>query len=78
MIRVCTAFISFVELRVHGERLSPSFDAPAGFVVRKGNDALREALNKGLHDAMQDGTWKTLHEKWFPGTPMPDAYLPKQ
>ncbi|EJJ26967.1 ABC transporter substrate-binding protein [Rhizobium sp. CF142] len=56
----------------------PSFDAPAGFVVRKGNDALREALSKGLHAAMQDGTWKKLHEKWFPGTPMPDAYLPKQ
>ncbi|WP_159947634.1 ABC transporter substrate-binding protein [Rhizobium sp. 18065] len=55
----------------------PSFDAPAGFVIRKGNDALREALNKALHDAMQDGTWKTLHEKWFPGTPMPDSYLPK-
>lgn len=56
----------------------PSFDAPAGFVVRKGNDALRAALNKGLHEAMADGTWKALHEKWFPGTPMPDAYLPKQ
>jgi polar amino acid transport system substrate-binding protein len=56
----------------------PSFDAPAGFVVRKGNDALREALNNCLHAAMQDGTWKKLHEKWFPGTPMPDAYLPKQ
>ncbi|MBB3660888.1 polar amino acid transport system substrate-binding protein [Rhizobium sp. BK650] len=55
----------------------PSFDAPAGFVIRKGNDALREALNKGLHEAMQDGTWKKLHEKWFPGTPMPEAYLPK-
>lgn len=56
----------------------PSFDAPAGFVIRKGNDALREALNKELHAAMQDGTWKKLHEKWFPGTPMPEAYLPKQ
>lgn len=56
----------------------PSFDAPAGFVIRKGNDALRDALNKGLEAAMQDGTWKKLHEKWFPGTPMPDAYLPKQ
>ncbi|MDQ0457582.1 ABC transporter substrate-binding protein [Rhizobium paknamense] len=55
----------------------PSFDAPAGFVVRKGNNALREALNKGLHEAMQDGTWKKLHEKWFPDTPMPAAYLPK-
>jgi polar amino acid transport system substrate-binding protein len=56
----------------------PSFDAPAGFVVKKGNDAFREALNKGLHEAMQDGTWKRLHEKWFPGSPMPDEYLPKK
>lgn len=55
----------------------PSFDAPAGFVIRKGNDALRMALNKALHEAMQDGTWKKLHEKWFPGTPMPAEYLPK-
>jgi polar amino acid transport system substrate-binding protein len=55
----------------------PSFDAPAGFVIRKGNDALREALNGALRAAMDDGTWKTLHEKWFPGTPMPDEYLPK-
>ncbi|SES26428.1 ABC transporter substrate-binding protein [Rhizobium sp. NFR03] len=56
----------------------PSFDAPAGFVIRKGNDALRTAFNKALHEAMQDGTWKTLYEKWFPGSPMPDAYLPKK
>lgn len=55
----------------------PSFDAPAGFVVRKGNDALREGLNKALHAAMQDGTWKKLYEKWFPGSPMPAEYLPK-
>ncbi len=56
----------------------PSFDAPAGFVIRKGNDKLRNALNTALHAAMQDGTWKTLHEKWFPGSPMPDQYLPKK
>ncbi len=55
----------------------PSFDAPAGFVIRKGNDALREGLNKALHAAMQDGTWKKLYEKWFPGSPMPAEYLPK-
>lgn len=55
----------------------PSFDAPAGFVVRKGSDRLREALNEGLRGAMQDGTWKTLYEKWFPGSPMPAEYLPK-
>jgi polar amino acid transport system substrate-binding protein len=46
-------------------------------VVRNGNDAFREALNEALRAAMDDGTWKRLHEKWFPGTPMPDAYLPK-
>ncbi|WP_412033933.1 ABC transporter substrate-binding protein [Mesorhizobium sp. B263B2A] len=56
----------------------PSFDAPAGFVLRKGNDKFREALNTALHAAMQDGTWKTLYEKWFPGSPMPDQYLPKK
>ncbi|ESZ74035.1 MULTISPECIES: ABC transporter substrate-binding protein [unclassified Mesorhizobium] len=56
----------------------PSFDAPAGFVLRKGNDKLRNALNTALHAAMQDGTWKTLYEKWFPGSPMPDQYLPKK
>lgn len=55
----------------------PSFDAPAGFVVKKGNDAFREGLNKALAEAMQDGTWKRIHEKWFPGTPMPAEYLPK-
>jgi polar amino acid transport system substrate-binding protein len=55
----------------------PSFDAPAGFVVAKGNDAFREALNTALHAAMQDGTWKTLYQKWFPGSPMPEQYLPK-
>jgi len=54
----------------------PSFDAPAGFVVRKGNDALREALNRNIHAAMQDGTWRDLYQKWFPGSPMPDQYLP--
>ncbi|MCJ1686999.1 ABC transporter substrate-binding protein [Rathayibacter sp. VKM Ac-2927] len=54
----------------------PSFDAPAGFAVAKGNDALREALDDGLHEAMEDGTWKELYQKWFPGSPMPEQYLP--
>ncbi|WP_375141896.1 ABC transporter substrate-binding protein [Zhihengliuella sp.] len=54
----------------------PSFDAPAGFAVAKGNDELREALNEGLHAAMEDGTWKELYQKWFPGSPMPEQYLP--
>lgn len=55
----------------------PSFDAPAGFAIAKGNPALKNALNKGLHEAMEDGTWKKLYQKWFPGSPMPKQYLPK-
>lgn len=54
----------------------PSFDAPAGFAIAKGEDEFKEALNDALHDAMEDGTWKKLYEKWFPGSPMPDQYLP--
>ncbi|MEV7633489.1 ABC transporter substrate-binding protein [Microbacterium sp. NPDC089318] len=54
----------------------PSFDAPAGFAIAKGKDEFKEALNDALHDAMEDGTWKELYEKWFPGSPMPDQYLP--
>jgi polar amino acid transport system substrate-binding protein len=54
----------------------PSFDAPAGFAIKKGNDAFRDALDEALHAAMEDGTWKELYQKWFPGSPMPDQYLP--
>ena len=55
----------------------PSFDAPAGFAVEKGKTAFKDALNKGLAAAMEDGTWKKLYQKWFPGSPMPEQYLPK-
>jgi polar amino acid transport system substrate-binding protein len=55
----------------------PSFDAPAGFAVAKDKAAFKEALNKGLAAAMEDGTWKSLYQKWFPGSPMPEQYLPK-
>ncbi|WP_371107325.1 ABC transporter substrate-binding protein [Rhizobium sp. RCC_161_2] len=79
-------FLDYEAAKQYGERYPslkiavniPSFDAPAGFVIRKGNDPFRTALNKALHEAMQDGTWKTLYEKWFPGSPMPDQYLPKK
>ena len=54
----------------------PSFDAPAGFALAKDKTALKDALNKGLAAAMEDGTWKKLYQKWFPGSPMPEQYLP--
>lgn len=55
----------------------PSFDAPAGFAVAKGNEVFVEAINDALAEVMADGTWMELHEKWFEGTPMPDMYLPE-
>jgi polar amino acid transport system substrate-binding protein len=36
-----------------------------GFTVKKGNDKLREAINKALSDAKADGTYKKLYEQWI-------------
>ncbi len=36
-----------------------------GFAVKKGNDALRERLNKGLKEVIADGTYEKIHMKWF-------------
>ena len=77
-------FLDYEAAKQYGEQYKglklainiPSFDAPAGFAVKPGNDAFRTALNKGLHAAMEDGTWKKLYQKWFPGSPMPKQYLP--
>ena len=55
----------------------PSFDAPAGFAIAKGNTEFKAALDEALLAAMEDGTWKELYQKWFPGSPMPEQYLPK-
>lgn len=54
----------------------PSFDAPAGFAIAKDKPEFKKALDEALHEAMEDGTWKELYQKWFPGSPMPDQYLP--
>jgi len=55
----------------------PSFDAPAGFAVKKGNSALRATLNKGLHAAIKDGTWLRLYKRFFPSMPVPKQYTPQ-
>ncbi|MGW3207466.1 transporter substrate-binding domain-containing protein [Streptomyces sp. NPDC001135] len=36
-----------------------------GFTVKKGNTALREAINKALKDAKADGTYKKIYERWI-------------
>ncbi|MBA2874772.1 amino acid ABC transporter substrate-binding protein [Thermaerobacillus caldiproteolyticus] len=37
----------------------------SGFMFRKGSDTLVAAVNKALHDMMQDGTYAKISEKWF-------------
>lgn len=54
----------------------PSFDAPAGFAIAKDKPEFQAALNEALAAAMEDGTWKELYQEWFPGSPMPEQYLP--
>jgi len=54
----------------------PSFDAPAGVAIAKNKPAFKAALDNAIKAAMQDGTWKQLYQKWFPGSPMPKEYLP--
>jgi len=36
-----------------------------GVTVKKGNTALREAIDKAFADAKADGTYKELYEKWI-------------
>ncbi|MFG2742723.1 transporter substrate-binding domain-containing protein [Streptomyces chartreusis] len=36
-----------------------------GVTVKKGNDKLREVINKAIKDAKADGTYKKLYEQWI-------------
>jgi polar amino acid transport system substrate-binding protein len=36
-----------------------------GFVVKQGNDELREALNEGLKEVIDSGEYKRIYTKWF-------------
>lgn len=55
------------------KELSP---APTAFAVAKGNNALREALNKALDQVIQDGTWTKLQEQYYPGRAVPADFKP--
>lgn len=77
-------FTDYESAKLYGERYGmnlavniPSFDAPAGFAIAKGKDALRSAFNTCIAEKMEDGTWRDLYQEWFPGSPMPDQYLPE-
>ncbi|MFI5496011.1 ABC transporter substrate-binding protein [Actinoplanes sp. NPDC051859] len=61
------------KIKVAAKELSP---APTAYAVAKGNDKLREALNKGLDEVIADGTWKKLQEQYYPGRPVPADFKP--
>ena len=44
--------------------------------VAKGNDKLREALNKGLDEVIADGTWRSLRSSTIPGRQIPADFKP--
>ncbi|MFF2806553.1 basic amino acid ABC transporter substrate-binding protein [Streptomyces sp. NPDC058000] len=48
-------------------RIAAEFDTGEhyGFGVRKGNDALRERINKVIARAKKDGSYDRIHRKWF-------------
>lgn len=54
----------------------PAFDLPAAFPIRKGNTALKTAVNKGLHEVTADGTYLRLYKLYFPSIPVPSKLPP--
>ncbi|GGQ71692.1 ABC transporter substrate-binding protein [Couchioplanes azureus] len=61
------------KIKVAAKQLSP---APTAYAVAKGNDALREALNRGLDEVIADGTWSRLQAQYYPGRPIPAGFTP--
>ncbi|SIQ75164.1 ABC transporter substrate-binding protein [Micromonospora avicenniae] len=61
------------KIAVAAKLLSP---APTAYAVAKGNDALREALDKGLDEVIADGTWSRLQAQYYPGRPIPADFKP--
>lgn len=61
------------KITVAAKQLSP---APTAYAVAKGNDKLREALNKALDQVIADGTWSRLQAQYYPGRPIPADFKP--
>ncbi len=48
-----------------------------GFVVQQGDDELREALNEGLEEVIDNGEYTTIYKKWFGKPPSPEIFRAK-
>jgi polar amino acid transport system substrate-binding protein len=49
-------------------------DEEYGFGFKKGNDALRQAVNEKLNELKEDGKYEEIYRKWFKADP-PDRIL---
>lgn len=45
-----------------------------GFVVQQGDDELREELNEGLEEVLDNGEYATIYKKWFGKAPSPETF----
>lgn len=45
-----------------------------GIAVSKDHPDVRDAINDGLKQIIDDGTYKTIFEKYFPGVPVPPEF----
>ncbi|MEU0079291.1 ABC transporter substrate-binding protein [Micromonospora tulbaghiae] len=61
------------KIKVAAKQLSST---PTAYAVAKGDDKLREALNKGLDEVIADGTWSRLQAEYYPGRPIPADFTP--
>jgi ABC-type amino acid transport substrate-binding protein len=60
--------VQWFAARIPGLQLAGSIagtDSQYAIMVRKGNDALRDAIDRALADAKTDGTYARLYARWF-------------
>jgi len=51
---------------VGGDITDPSFGPGVGVALKQGNDELKARLNKAIKDVVDDGTYKSINDKYFP------------